>query len=112
MIQCKDCEFFIRREDGQVAFSCDPFSTIKEPECLEKWQLIKTNQLEAGLNQVAKGMETMVRSYQATLEYYHKLAPMQEKMFEFMEREMDDISEADKWKIDDEEETDDWGPGL
>lgn len=90
MIQCKDCEFFKRDENGQIAFGCDPFGNIKEPECLVKWQLIKTNQ--------------MVAAYQATLEYYHKLAPMQEKMFKVMERELDDMNEAEKWKVDDEED--------
>jgi hypothetical protein len=90
MIQCKDCEFFHRGEDGEIAFACDPFSTIKEPECLTKWQLIKTNQ--------------MVASYQSTLRYYEKFAPMQEKMFRMMENEMDDMSEADKWKYNEDDE--------
>ena len=90
MIQCKDCEFFHRGEDGEVAFACDPFSTIKEPECLTKWQLIKTNQ--------------MVAAYQATLQYYHKLAPLQEKMFKAMEHELDDMNEADKWKVGEDED--------
>ena len=90
MIQCKDCEFFRRSPTGEIALACDPFSTIKEPECLVKWQLIKINQ--------------MVGSYQATLEYYRKLAPMQEKMFRVMERELDDINEGDKWKVPDEDQ--------
>ena len=93
MIQCKDCELFKRGEDGQVSFACDPFTNIKEPECIAKWQVIKTNQ--------------MVAAYQATLQYYHRLAPMQEKMFKFMEREIDDVSEADKWKVDEDDEDDD-----
>ena len=100
MIQCKDCEFFHRDEAGNVSFDCDPFGSIKEPECLAKWQFIKTGQL--------------VAAYQATLNYYRKLAPMQEKMFKVMERELDDISEADKWKVDDDEEDlgdeSDWRP--
>jgi hypothetical protein len=90
MIQCKDCELFSRGANGEITFSCDPFTNIKEPECLAKWQLIKINQ--------------MVASYQATLEYYRKLAPMQEKMFKVMERELDDINEAEKWKIADEDQ--------
>ena len=103
MIQCKDCEFFRKGPTGEIAFACDPFGNIKEVECLAKWQLIKINQMVAG--------------YQATLNYYRKLAPMQEKMFKVMERELDDISEADRWKVDDEGEppidesdSDDW-PG-
>jgi hypothetical protein len=98
VIQCKDCSFFHRGPDGQVSFSCDPFSTIVEPECIAKWQLIKTNQ--------------MVASYQATLEYYHRLAPMQEKMFKVMEREIDDMNDAESWKFteDGSEDEDDWNP--
>lgn len=89
MIQCEQCEFFHRGPDGHASFSCDPFSTIKEPECLAKWQLAKITQL--------------VSAYQSTLEYYRKLAPMQEKMFKVMEREIDDISEADQWKVDEDD---------
>ncbi len=104
MIQCENCEFFHRGEDGEIAFSCDPFSTVKEPECIAKWQMIKLNQ--------------MVSCYQSTLRYYEKFAPMQEKMFDMMEREIDDMSESDKWKVDDddehddEEHTDDWQTPL
>ena len=92
MIQCEQCEFFIRRPGGEVSFSCDPFRNVKEPECLAKWQLIKTNQL--------------VAAYQATLDYYRKLAPMQEKMFQVMEREIDGMNESEKWKIADDEAAD------
>ena len=89
MIQCENCEYFHRGEDGAISFDCDPFSTIKEPECLTKWQLIKINQMVAG--------------YNATLDYYRKLAPLQEKMFKGMERELDDMNESDKWKVDENE---------
>jgi hypothetical protein len=84
MIQCSECEYFHRGPGGQVGFSCDPFSTIKEPECLIKWQLIK--------------LDTMVRSHQATLDMYRRLAPLQEKMFRQMERELDDQDDAESWK--------------
>jgi hypothetical protein len=90
MIQCKDCEFFHRGSDGEVGFRCDPFSTIKEPECLAKWQLLKINQMVAG--------------YQATLEYYRKLAPMQEKRMKVVQNELDEMNEGEKWKVGDEEE--------
>jgi hypothetical protein len=97
MIQCEQCEFFSRGEDGQVTFACDPFSNIKEPECLTKWQLIKINQMVAG--------------YEATLRYYERFAPMQEKMFKLMESEMDELAEAEQWKyFDDEDDDEDDGP--
>jgi hypothetical protein len=70
MIQCKDCEFYRPGPGGRAQLLCNPFETIKEPECLA--------------------------------------APMQEKMFQVIEREIDDISEADRWKVDDDE--DDWDP--
>ena len=94
MTQCKDCEFCRRDESGRISFSCDPFGTIKEPECLAKWQLIKTDQL--------------VQAYHAQLDYYRKLAPLQEKMFKVVKRELDDMDETEKWKQD--EEHDDENP--
>lgn len=96
MLQCAECEFADIRPDGQVRLRCNPFSNIKEPECLQKWQLLK--------------LEAMVQAYGATLRQYHRLAPLQEKMIKFMEREIDDIDEADKWKTEyDEDEDEDEG---
>ena len=97
MIQCSDCEHFSREPGGQVTFKCDPFSTIKEPECLNKWQLIK--------------IDVMVRSYQATLAMYQRLAPLQEKMFRHMESEIDEIDEADRWKQGQDDDDDNGEPG-
>lgn len=90
MIQCSECEHFVRSPDGQAGFTCNPFTNIKEPECLVKWQIIK--------------LDTMVRSYQATLDMYRRLAPLQEKMFKHMQREIDDMEETDSWKYDQEDE--------
>ena len=90
MIQCLQCEYFHRDETGRISFSCDPFTNIVEPECLQKWQLIKINQ--------------MVEAYNATLGYYQKLAPMQDKLFKAMERELDDMGEAESWKYSDQEQ--------
>ena len=98
MIQCKDCEYFKHGVNGEIAFGCDPFTNIKEPECLAKWQLIKINQMVAG--------------YQATLRYYERFAPMQEKMFKLMETEIDEMSETDKWKSPDDDDDDDLGEKL
>lgn len=93
MLQCKDCEFGGQHPDGSVHLRCDPFATIKEPECLVKWQLIQLN--------------VIAGSHQATLDMYRKFAPMQEKMLRHMEREIDDANEAEKWKYDDEEDGED-----
>ena len=89
MIQCETCEFCRRDEHGAISFSCDPFATIKEPECLLKWQLLRTSQ--------------MVEAYQATLGYYHKLAPMQDKLFKAMERELNEMEDGEQWKQKDDE---------
>ena len=94
MIQCKDCEYYRPGPEGQIGFRCDPFSTVKEPECLAKWQLLKINQ--------------MVAAYQATLEFYRKFAPMQEKMLKVVQHELDDMNEGEKWKVEPDE--DDPGP--
>jgi len=93
MLRCEDCEFYDRLPDGTPRLTCDPFSTIKEPECLAKWQVVH--------------LRVIAQSHQATLEMHRRLAPLQEKMFRQMEREIDEASEADRWKIDDEEAEDD-----
>jgi hypothetical protein len=107
MLQCSQCEFFVRGPGNQVGFRCDPFSTIKEPECLAKWQLIKSGE-------VARQMDRMVRAYEATVKMYERLAPLQEKMFRHMEREIDEYDEAEQWKHgdadEDEPDKEDEGP--
>ena len=85
MLQCKDCEFFRQGPDGSPELSCNPFTNIKEPECLAKWQLLQLN--------------VLAKSHQATLDMYQRLAPLQEKMFKHMEREIDDVEEGDSWKL-------------
>ena len=89
MIECKDCEFCEIGPDGQRTFKCDPFANIKEPECIAKWQLIR--------------LDMLVASYQRMLKWYGKLAPLQDKIFKYMQREIEDIDEAERWKVEDEE---------
>ena len=93
MLRCEDCEFFNRMSDGTPYLTCDPFSTVKEPECLAKWQLLR--------------LGTIAESHQATLDLYRRLAPLQEKMFQQMEREIDEVEESDRWKYADDEDEDD-----
>jgi len=89
MIQCKDCELCEIGTDGQRTFKCDPFSNIKEPECLAKWQLIR--------------LDMLVSSYQKMLQWYGKLAPIQDKLLKYMNREIEDIEDSERWKQDDED---------
>ena len=89
MLQCKDCEHFSRDEKGRIQLRCDPFGTIKEPECIQKWQLLR--------------QDALLQAYHAMLSWYQKLAPMQEKMFDFMKREIEDQEDADGWKYQDDD---------
>lgn len=75
---------------GKRDFKCDPFTNIKEPECIAKWQLIR--------------LDMLLASYQGMLKWYGKLAPLQDKIIQFMQREINELDEADQWKLDDEEQ--------
>lgn len=90
MIQCKDCEFCQMGPDGKRTFICDPFTNIKEAECIAKWQLIR--------------LDMLLASYQSMLGWYGKLAPLQDKIFKYMQREIEDIDESDKWKLNEDDE--------
>ncbi len=91
MIHCKDCEYFHRDEKtGRITLSCEPFSTIKEEACLEKMQLLR--------------LDALLQLYQRMIQFNERLAPVQDKMIKYMEREMDDINESEKWKVDDDED--------
>jgi hypothetical protein len=45
----------------------------------------------------------LVASYKGMLKWYEKLAPLQDKIFKYMKREIEDIDESEQWKLDDEE---------
>lgn len=90
MIQCKDCELCEMGSDRRRTFKCDPFVNIKEPECIAKWQLIR--------------LDMLVASYQQMLKWYGKLAPLQDKIFQYMQREIEDLDQADDWKVPDEDD--------
>jgi hypothetical protein len=98
MIQCKDCELCQTGPDGKRIFRCDPFSTIKEPQCLEKWQLLR--------------LDMLVAAYQGMLKWYNRLAPIQDKLYKYVEREIQDIEESEQWKLEDESEDDDREPQV
>ena len=90
MIQCKDCELCEFGENGQRKFKCDPFSNVKEPECIAKWQLLR--------------LDMLVASYQGMLKWYNKMAPLQDKLFKYMEKEVDSMDESEQWKLEEEDE--------
>jgi hypothetical protein len=99
MIQCKDCELCEVGSDGRRIFKCDPFSNIKEPECLSKWQLIR--------------LDMLVASYQSMLKWYDKLAPVQNKLMKYMKKELEEMDESERWKVDeDEDEEKEDGSGV
>ena len=90
MIQCTECELCQVGQDGRRTFKCDPFTNIKEPECIAKWQLIR--------------LDMLVSSYQGMLGMQKQMAPIQNKIFKYVQRELNDIDEAEKWKTDEEDE--------
>ena len=90
MIQCKNCEFCEIGPDDKRTFKCNPFTNIKEPECIAKWQLIR--------------LDMLLATYQGMVKWYGKLAPLQDKMLKYMQKEINELDEADSWKIDDEEQ--------
>jgi len=89
MIQCKDCEFCETDVIGKRTFKCDPFTNVKEPECIAKWQLIR--------------LDMLLASYQQMMKWYGKMAPLQDKIIKFMQREINELDESDGWKLDDDE---------
>ncbi|MBN1815786.1 MAG: hypothetical protein JW828_00405 [Sedimentisphaerales bacterium] len=91
MIQCAQCDLYEVDQQGRRIFHCDPFTNIKEPECLVKWQLLRLDMLVASFN----GMS----AWQA------KMAPLQDKIMKYVKRELDDIDEAERWKVDEDEGT-------
>ncbi|MDO8303604.1 MAG: hypothetical protein Q7T18_10210 [Sedimentisphaerales bacterium] len=93
MLQCKDCELFQVGPTGGRTFKCDPFNNIKEPECIAKWQLIR--------------LDMLLASYQSMLHWYEKMAPLQDKLFKYMQREIDDMNESDNWRLDNNENDED-----
>ena len=90
MIQCKDCEFCEMGSGNQRMFKCDPFINVKEPECIAKWQLIR--------------LDMLLASYRGMQQWQQKLAPLQDKIFKYMQREIEDVDETDKWKYNDDDE--------
>ncbi len=89
MIQCDQCEFCEIGPDGRKRFKCDPFSTIKEPECLAKWQLMR--------------LDMLLASYQSMLRSYGRLAPLQDKIFKYVQREINEMEESESWRTDPDE---------
>lgn len=87
MLQCKDCELYRQESDGRRVFLCDPFMNIKEPECLEKWQLLR--------------LDMLLQTFGNMTAMQARMAPLQDKIFKYIKREIDDMEETDKWKYED-----------
>ena len=49
----------------------------------------------------------LLASYQAMLKFQHKMAPLQDKILKYMQKEIEDLDESDKWKVDEEPEDQD-----
>src|SRR5262249_9056669 len=59
MIQCQNCEHYHAGEGGQVSFTCNPFGNIVEPECLQKWQLLRMTELTQKVDRLVAAYESM-----------------------------------------------------
>ena len=119
MISCLDCDLYRAEARGRARWTCNPYTNIKEPECLQKWALIALDNQTAGLSETIAQQAAMLtelagirKAYEATLDHYNKLAPLQEKMMKHMEREIDEAEDADSWKrsLEDDEEDDENQP--
>ncbi len=93
MIQCAQCDLCEMGPDGRKVFKCDPFSNIKEAECIAKWQLIR--------------LDMLLASYQSMLKWYSKLGPLQDKMLKYVQREINEMEESEGWKFEPEEPDED-----
>lgn len=89
MNQCDQCELCEIGPNGQRVFKCDPFSNVKEPECIAKWQLIR--------------LDMLLASYQSMLRSYGRLAPLQDKIFKYVQREINEMEESESWRLDSDE---------
>ena len=49
----------------------------------------------------------LVAGHRNLLSWYEKMGPMQKKIFKYVQKELDDIDESDRWKTDDTEDDDD-----
>ena len=87
MIQCSQCEYCIIAENGRKILKCDPFSNVKEPECLQKLQILR--------------LDMLLASYRGMLRFQEKMGPVQDKLINYVEREIDSIEESEKWKYPD-----------
>lgn len=115
MLTCTECDLFRAEAHGRARWTCNPFSNVKESECLQKWIIITLDNQTAGVSECLAQQSAMLKelagirkAYEATLSHYNKLAPLQEKMMKHMEREIDEAEDADSWKrsLEDEDEND------
>jgi hypothetical protein len=49
----------------------------------------------------------LVASYQGMMKWYGKLAPIQDKLITYMQREINELDETENWKLDVDEDVDD-----
>jgi len=54
----------------------------------------------------------LLASYQSMLKWYDRLAPMQSKLMKYMKKELDDIDESERWRVDEDEDEDEQSDTL
>jgi hypothetical protein len=48
----------------------------------------------------------LLLSYQGMLKWQGKLAPLQDKIFKYMQRELEDVDESERWRLSGEDDED------
>jgi len=46
----------------------------------------------------------LVASYQQMQKWYQKMSPMQDKLFKYMQREIDTMDESESWRLEDDDD--------
>jgi len=57
---------------------------------MQKWQILR--------------LDYLVSQYQRMISSQQKMAPIQDKIFKYVKRELEDIDEADRWKTTEEDD--------
>ena len=55
----------------------------------------------------AARLRARIEAHRGLLSWYERMAPMQDKIFKYVQHELDDINEAERWKVPDEDDDDD-----
>ena len=58
----------------------------------------------SSIDEMKVAVDALVANHRGLLSWYERMAPLQDKIFKFVQREMDDIDETERWKLSDQDE--------